>query len=143
MSTELNTFHGISLHVSVAIAPEHIDEFLSHFKVCFDAVTAEPECIFFEVFHDAEHPGHFRWVEDWNKDVEVRYISELLSPTASRVILFAGPNSPNYLITLFHGMYSNANPKTLQWLMKVKLHRQRLEGCDIAAMAFYRRNTRE
>ena len=74
MSTELNTFHGISLHVSVAIAPEHIDEFLSHYKACFDAVTAEPECIFFEVFHDAEHPGHFRWVEDWNKDVKVRHI---------------------------------------------------------------------
>ena len=74
MSTELNTFHGISLHVSVTIAPEHIDEFLSHYKACFDAVTAEPECMFFEVFHDAEHPGHFRWVEDWNKDVEVRHI---------------------------------------------------------------------
>lgn len=78
MSTELNSFHGISLHVSVTIAPEHIDEFLPHFKACFDAVTAEPECIFFEVFHDAEHPGHFHWVEDWNKDVEVRYTSELL-----------------------------------------------------------------
>ena len=86
MSTELNTFHGISLHVSVTIAPEQIDEFLSHFKVCFDAVTAEPECIFFEVFHDAEHPGHFRWVEDWSKDVEVRYISELLFP--NRVLLW-------------------------------------------------------
>ena len=86
MSTNLNTFHGVSLHISVTIAPEHIDEFLSHFKTCLGFVSAEPECLFFEIFHDAENPGHFHWVEDWNKDLEVRYISELLFP--SRILFW-------------------------------------------------------
>ena len=53
MSTHIQSshaFHGISLHVSITVAPENIDKFLAAFKVCFDRVTAEPECTFFEIF---------------------------------------------------------------------------------------------
>ncbi len=70
MSAQTPTFHGISLHVSVTVAPENADKFLAAFKPCFDAVTAEPECTFFEVYRDADTPGRFMWVENWSKDKE-------------------------------------------------------------------------
>ena len=73
MSTQLQSahpFHGISLHVTIVVAPENTDKFLEYMKPCFDAVTAEPECMSFQVFHDAEQPGYFRFVENWSKDKE-------------------------------------------------------------------------
>lgn len=73
MSTHIqdsHAFHGISLHVNITVAPENVDKFLAAFKPCFDAVTAEPECTFFEVFHDQDNPGRFRFVENWSKDKE-------------------------------------------------------------------------
>ena len=73
MSTHVqdsHAFHGISLHVNITVAPENVDKFLAAFKTCFDAVTAEPECTFFEVFHDVDNPGDFRFVENWSKDKE-------------------------------------------------------------------------
>ena len=63
-------FHGISLHVTIVVAPENVEKFLELLKPCFDAVTAEPECMGFEVFHDPEQPGYFRFVEHWTKDKE-------------------------------------------------------------------------
>ena len=63
-----NVFHGMSLQVDVTVAPENAEKFLQLLKPVFDLVVAEPECLFFEVFHDPDNPGHFRWVEDWSKD---------------------------------------------------------------------------
>ena len=63
-------FHGISLHVTIVVAPENSAEFLKLLKPCFDAVTAEPECMSFQVFHDPEQPGYFRFVENWSRDKE-------------------------------------------------------------------------
>lgn len=63
-------FHGISLHVTIVVAPENVEKFLSLLKPCFDAVIAEPECTSFEVFHDQEQPGYFRFVENWSQDQE-------------------------------------------------------------------------
>ncbi|CAF9927710.1 MAG: hypothetical protein HETSPECPRED_006653 [Heterodermia speciosa] len=71
MSPQLQSshpFHGISLHVTIVVAPENADKFLESLRPCFDAVTAEPECMSFQVFHDAEQPGYFRFVENWSKD---------------------------------------------------------------------------
>ena len=73
MSTHIqdsHAFHGISLQVSITVAPENIDKFLAALKPCYDAVTAEPDCTFFEVFHDMDTPGHFRFVENWSKSKE-------------------------------------------------------------------------
>lgn len=73
MSTQIqdsHAFHGLSLHISVTVAPENVDKYLASFKTCFDAVVAEPECTFFELFANAETPGHFKWVENWSKDKE-------------------------------------------------------------------------
>ena len=33
-------------------------------------MVAEPECASFEVFHDPEQPGYFRFVENWRRDKE-------------------------------------------------------------------------
>lgn len=56
---------GISLHVTVHIAPENAERFLAAFKTVFDVVAAEPECTFFEVYRSPEEPGKFSWVENW------------------------------------------------------------------------------
>ncbi|KAI1169681.1 hypothetical protein F4777DRAFT_596405 [Nemania sp. FL0916] len=59
--------YGMSLHVTVVIAPENVDRFFQAFKPVFDKVTAEPECLFFEVYQDPQSPGIISWVEDWSK----------------------------------------------------------------------------
>lgn len=67
---DLHAFNGISLHVSITVAPENVEKLLAVLKPGFDAVTAELQCIVFEVLHDADNPGRLRIVEDWSKDVE-------------------------------------------------------------------------
>lgn len=62
------SFYGISLHVTIVVAPENADKFPNLLKPVFDAVTAEPENLFFEVFQDPEQPGYFRFVENWSMD---------------------------------------------------------------------------
>ncbi|KAI4253867.1 MAG: hypothetical protein L6R42_007413 [Xanthoria sp. 1 TBL-2021] len=58
---------GMSLHVSIHIHPSNRAAFLEHFKPCFEAVRAEKECTFFEVFSDPEDEGHLCWVENWSR----------------------------------------------------------------------------
>lgn len=65
-----HAFHGTSLHIDITVAPESVDKFLEILKPLFDLVAAEPECTFYEVFHDPDNPGHFRFVENWSKDKE-------------------------------------------------------------------------
>ncbi len=59
-----------SLHVQVWITPSNVDKFLAEFQRIFDAVTAEPELVYFELFQDPDDSGHFNWVENWNASVE-------------------------------------------------------------------------
>ncbi|KAI1639949.1 hypothetical protein F4809DRAFT_20993 [Biscogniauxia mediterranea] len=61
---------GMSLQVTVHIAPENVDKFLAAFKPVFDKVAAEPECMFFEVYRSPEEPGKISWVENWSKSKE-------------------------------------------------------------------------
>ncbi len=56
---------GVSLQVTVYIAPENVDKFFEYFKPVYDRVIAEPECQFFEVYQSAEDPGAISFVEDW------------------------------------------------------------------------------
>jgi quinol monooxygenase YgiN len=60
----------LSLHVHITVAPENAELFLSHLKPCYDVVSAEPECIFFEVFQNPAAPGDFKFVETWNASPE-------------------------------------------------------------------------
>ncbi|KAI1827995.1 hypothetical protein F4861DRAFT_237168 [Xylaria intraflava] len=62
--------HGMSLQVTVVIAPENVDEFFAAFKPVFEKVIAEPECLFFEVYVDPCDPGKITWIEDWSKTPE-------------------------------------------------------------------------
>ncbi|KAI8959872.1 hypothetical protein F5Y11DRAFT_287692 [Daldinia sp. FL1419] len=61
---------GISLHVTIHIAPENVEKFLVAFKAIFDVVSAEPECLFFEVYKSVEEPGKLSWIENWSKDIQ-------------------------------------------------------------------------
>jgi hypothetical protein len=59
-----------SIHVSITVAPENVEKFLDALKPVYDAVVAEPNCTLFQVFHKAEEPGVFRFVENWNATVD-------------------------------------------------------------------------
>ncbi|KAL8981091.1 MAG: hypothetical protein Q9205_004017 [Flavoplaca limonia] len=54
---------GMSLHVSIYIDPSNRTAFLEAFKPCFDAVRAEKECLFFEIYSDPDDAGHFSWAQ--------------------------------------------------------------------------------
>ncbi|KAL9037493.1 MAG: hypothetical protein Q9180_003683 [Flavoplaca navasiana] len=69
-TTSPSTARGMSLHVSIYIDPSNRAAFLEAFKPCFEAVRAEKECLFFEIYSDPEDAGHFSWVENWSKDKE-------------------------------------------------------------------------
>jgi hypothetical protein len=70
MATTLPTeFYGMSMSVTVTVAPENVEKFLALFKPAYEAVSAEPECTAFEVHYDPQNPGVFHWVEGWSKDV--------------------------------------------------------------------------
>jgi quinol monooxygenase YgiN len=62
---------SFSLHVTIFIAPDSVNEFLEAFKTIFDLVTAEEECIFFEMFQDPASPGTLSWVENWWVETQV------------------------------------------------------------------------
>ncbi|KAL1612776.1 hypothetical protein SLS60_001005 [Paraconiothyrium brasiliense] len=60
----------ISLHVTFHIDPSKISAFFTALKPAYDAVTAEPECVFFEVYQSPDTPGKIKFVENWNASVE-------------------------------------------------------------------------
>jgi quinol monooxygenase YgiN len=57
-----------TLHVTIKVSPSNIEPFLKALRPCWQAVIDEPECVLFDVFHDPENPGTFKFVECWNKD---------------------------------------------------------------------------
>jgi hypothetical protein len=61
---------SFSLHVKYTVDPSNVDAFLEALKPAYDAVTAEPECIFFEVYTSASEPGVIKYVENWNASME-------------------------------------------------------------------------
>jgi hypothetical protein len=61
---------SVSLHVKYTVDPSNVDAFLEALKPAYDAVTAEPENIFFEVYTSASEPGVIKFVENWNASVE-------------------------------------------------------------------------
>ncbi|KAI1105075.1 hypothetical protein F4804DRAFT_152541 [Jackrogersella minutella] len=59
-----------SIHVTVQISAENVERFLAAFKGIFDLVTAETDCVFFEVYTSPEEPGKISWIENWSKDIQ-------------------------------------------------------------------------
>ena len=77
---------GISLHLTITVAPEKSEEFLSHFKPIFDVVTAEADCTYFEVFQNPSQPGTFQIVENWSRDLDW-FMTVCVSPSLSLSLL--------------------------------------------------------
>ncbi|KAF2258431.1 hypothetical protein CC78DRAFT_549151 [Lojkania enalia] len=61
---------SLSLQVKITIAPSDAERFLEALKPAYDAVVAEPENVYFEVFRDPENGGVFKFVEHWNASME-------------------------------------------------------------------------
>jgi len=93
--------HGIALFLKVFIAPENVARFFEYAKPIFDAVTAEPECQFFEIYQSPDDPGAISWVEHWYS-----------IPSQSQLVFYL--NSGKDLLTL------NRNA-TSEWLFDVQL----------------------
>jgi quinol monooxygenase YgiN len=70
MSQQPYTGPGASVHIKVTVAPESVPKFFSLIKPAYDAATAEPECIFFEIYQNPAIPGEIKYVENWNQSVE-------------------------------------------------------------------------
>ncbi|KAF3058602.1 hypothetical protein GL218_05834 [Daldinia childiae] len=82
---------GISLHVTVHIAPENVERFLVAFKAIFDVVAAEPECLFFEVYKSVEEPGKLTWIENWSKDIQWFLEHQMTKPYYKEYLEFTEP----------------------------------------------------
>lgn len=55
---------GFSLHVTAHVEPANVDKYLKYFKLAYEAVIAEPECTFFEVYQSSKNPGELHLVEN-------------------------------------------------------------------------------
>ncbi|KAI1650126.1 uncharacterized protein F4817DRAFT_279654 [Daldinia loculata] len=82
---------GISLQVTVHIAPENVERFLVAFKAIFDVVAAEPECLFFEVYKSVEEPGKLSWIENWSKDIQWFLEHQITKPYYKEYLEFTEP----------------------------------------------------
>lgn len=60
-----DTSESISLQVTVHLKPEDLPKFWEAFEPTYKAVTAEPECTFFELYQAPDSPGTISWVENW------------------------------------------------------------------------------
>ena len=56
---------GFGLHVTIYIDAANLPKFFDYLKPVYEAVIAEPECRFFELYQSKEDPGTLPWVEDW------------------------------------------------------------------------------
>jgi quinol monooxygenase YgiN len=60
----------VSLHVKITIAPENVDKFFEYMKPAYDAVCAEKECTYFEIYHNPNVPGELKWIENWTASMD-------------------------------------------------------------------------
>lgn len=61
---------GFTLIVTVNIQPDKYDEWLRHSWTAFKHVTAESDCLSFEMFTVPGEPNKVKWVESWSKSLE-------------------------------------------------------------------------
>ncbi|KAL2216336.1 hypothetical protein M432DRAFT_623847 [Thermoascus aurantiacus ATCC 26904] len=94
MASTTTTFQGISLQVTVFIAPKDVPRFWEAFRPVYDRVIAEPECTFFEVYHrSAEEEGvvSLSWVENWSKSKEWLIQHQLTKPYYDEYLAITTP----------------------------------------------------
>ena len=63
-------YPGFVVNATHYVHPNKVDEYLTHLRPAWEAVIAEPENIFFDVFVDPSEPGKIRLFEIWTKDKE-------------------------------------------------------------------------
>ncbi|KAE8375361.1 hypothetical protein BDV26DRAFT_295102 [Aspergillus bertholletiae] len=61
---------SLSLQVTIHLNHEDLPKFWAAFQPAYEAVIAEPECTFFEVYEDPNAPGTLSWVENWSASPE-------------------------------------------------------------------------
>ncbi|KAL0569182.1 hypothetical protein V5O48_012780 [Marasmius crinis-equi] len=59
-----------TLFVDFYIQPSRVEEWKEAHRPVWAACAKEPECLLFDVFHDPNDPGHFRFIEVWNASRE-------------------------------------------------------------------------
>ncbi|KAK3648777.1 hypothetical protein LTR56_007217 [Elasticomyces elasticus] len=67
-NTLLKPHPGVTHTGTIKIDPRNIDKFLEAFRICWQEVCKEPECVYFEVFYSKTDSGVFHFVEVWAKD---------------------------------------------------------------------------
>ncbi|KAK3709345.1 hypothetical protein LTR37_010906 [Vermiconidia calcicola] len=70
MALQLPDLDRFSLHVTIYLKAEDVPTFFEAFRPAFDAVSAEPECVYFELFQDPADPGTISWIENWERSPE-------------------------------------------------------------------------
>lgn len=60
---------SISVHITITIDPSNNEAFLKALRPTFEAATKEPLNTSMEVFQDANTPGVFRIIENWNASI--------------------------------------------------------------------------
>jgi hypothetical protein len=88
----LPKLEGFSLQVKIYLAPEDVEKWLAAFKPIFELVSAEPDCLFFELYQDPEHPGNINWVENWYVRLQYVVLSMLLKTHRNK--------SPDWFMTV-------------------------------------------
>ncbi|KAI9710986.1 MAG: hypothetical protein M1820_002424 [Bogoriella megaspora] len=66
----MSSEYGVSVHATITIDPRNEQQFLAALRPAFDAVVAEPECTFCEIYKNTDKPGQFRFVENWRASKE-------------------------------------------------------------------------
>lgn len=56
---------GLNAQATATVKPDDVGAFLKELRPIFEKVTAEPECISFEVYQSTENPGVIHLVENW------------------------------------------------------------------------------
>lgn len=95
---------GISLQITVHIAPENLSKFWEAFKPVYKNVIMEPDCTYFEVFHSHKEPGTLSWIENW----------------------FA---LPIQVVYSFASRYIKCRSKPKEWVLEVRLYTLKLGRC--------------
>lgn len=71
---------GFSLIITVTVQPDKYDEWLRLSWETFKLVTAETDCLSFEMFSVPGEPNKVKWVESWSKSLEAVMAVSFSSP---------------------------------------------------------------
>ena len=74
------TFNQVTLFVTFHVKPFCVEDFKAAHRLVWSACAAEPECLLFDVFHDPEQPGRFRFIGVWNASREWFETKQLNKP---------------------------------------------------------------